>query len=47
VIAVSALEPATWTMVRYRAYPLKPSQLPSSGQVQAYDVRHVSHPPGL
>jgi hypothetical protein len=47
VIAVSALEPATWTLVRYRAYPLKPSQLPSGGQVQAYDVRHVSHPPGL
>jgi hypothetical protein len=47
VLAVSAFDPATWTLVRYRAYREKPARLPGSGSVQAYDVQHVSCPPGL
>ena len=45
VIAITALEPASWSLVRYRAYGAKPPLLPVEGHVQAYEVLHVSHPP--
>ncbi|MES2939847.1 MAG: DUF4865 family protein [Pseudomonadota bacterium] len=44
LVAVAAFEPATWSLVRFRAWP-SAQPLPQGGEVQAYQVLHVSHPP--
>jgi hypothetical protein len=42
--AVTAFEPTTWNLVRFRLWRDMPSSLPVG--VQAYNVLHVSHPSG-
>jgi hypothetical protein len=44
VIAIAALEPATWSLVRYRAWVERPAQPALDGDIQDYVVQHVSHP---
>lgn len=45
VLALSAFEPTTWTLVRFRMWRDAKS-LPDAAHVQAYDVQHVSNPAG-
>lgn len=43
VLALSAFEPATWTLVRFRMWRDAKS-LPRADGVQSYNVQHVSNP---
>ena len=44
VLAFSAFEPTTWTMVRFRLWQ-DSRMLSLSPDIQAYNVLHVSNPP--
>jgi hypothetical protein len=44
LVAIAAFEPATWSLVRFRAWQ-SAQPLPQGGEVQAYQVLHISHPP--
>jgi hypothetical protein len=43
LLALSAFEPTTWTLVRFRLWR-DAASLPSAPNIQAYNVRHVSNP---
>ena len=43
LLALSAFEPTTWTLVRFRLWG-KSQQLSLLTDTQAYDVLHVSNP---
>ncbi len=45
LLALSAFEPTTWTLVRFRMWR-ESTSLTSTANVQAYDVQHVSNPAG-
>lgn len=46
LLALAAFEPGTWTLVRFRLYRAAPPSRSAVGQMQAYNVLHVSNPAG-
>ena len=45
LLALSAFEPTTWTLVRFRMWR-ESTSLTSMANVQTYDVQHLSNPAG-
>ena len=46
LLALSAFEPTTWTLVRFRMWRNSESLSNGAANVQAYNVQHVSNPAG-
>ena len=44
VLAVAAIDPASWNLVRYQAWAQRPGSQEGGASTQAYDVLHVSAP---